>query len=444
MEARDLIVTPVWIMIIYAVAYLVRPRVTDEVNRKYFIPALTVKIIGALAVGLIYQFYYGGGDTFNYHTHGSRIVWEAFGESPWKWAKLVFGDGKDEIGIYSYSSRILFFRDPSSYAVVRVASIFDLFTFSTYSATALLFAAFCFAGMWMLFLTFYANYADVRWQLAVAIFFIPSVFFWGSGLLKDTLTLGSVGIATYALHRLFIQRRFEITSLVLSGLAFGALYQVKLYILLVYLPSAIVWIFLENLERIRSGIVKIMMFPIVLSMAIGIGYFAMLKASEDNAKYSVNAIAKTAQITAYDIRYYTGKDAGSGYSLGELDGTFSSMISLAPQAINVSLFRPYIWEVNNPLMLLSAVESLIFLVFTLYVIVTSNIRLLRSISQPNVLFSLMFSLTFAFAVGVSTYNFGTLVRYKIPMMPFFALALILTMDYSKRARNREVLEVTEY
>ncbi len=69
LDARDLIVTPIWILIIYGVAYLIRPKVTDEVNRVYFIPALTVKIIGALAVGLIYQFYYGGGDTFNYHTH---------------------------------------------------------------------------------------------------------------------------------------------------------------------------------------------------------------------------------------------------------------------------------------------------------------------------------------------------------------------------------------
>ena len=66
---------------------------TDSVNRVYFFPALTVKIVGALAVGFIYQFYYNGGDTFNYHTHGSRHVWEAFMDSPVKGMRLLKSDG---------------------------------------------------------------------------------------------------------------------------------------------------------------------------------------------------------------------------------------------------------------------------------------------------------------------------------------------------------------
>ena len=69
MEAKDLLITPIVLIFIYFFAYLVRSKVTDSVTRGYFIPALTVKIIGAIAVGLVYQFYYNGGDTFNFlHT----------------------------------------------------------------------------------------------------------------------------------------------------------------------------------------------------------------------------------------------------------------------------------------------------------------------------------------------------------------------------------------
>ncbi|MEJ1239017.1 hypothetical protein WBG78_12860 [Chryseolinea sp. T2] len=402
-----------------------------------------MKIIGALAVGMIYQFYYGGGDTYNYHTWGSRIIWEAFFDSPAKWFKLVFGDNTDATGIYNYSTRILFFYDPSSYAVVRVAGFFDLFTFSAYSATAVLFAVFCFIGVWMLFLTFYHGYPDLHRLLATAIFFIPSVFFWGSGLLKDTLTLGCLGIATFTIHRIFIQRKFRFDLFVLLLVALLGLFKIKIYILLVYLPAIIVWVFLENLDSLKSLVLRIMLFPSVITIATVIAYFAMIKASEDNAKYSINSIAKTAQVTAYDIRYLSGKDAGSGYTLGELDGTFGSMIALAPQAINVSLFRPYLWEVNNPLMLLSSLESVVFLVATLRILFRYNLRIFRVFLQPPIFFSLIFSLTFAFAVGVSTYNFGTLVRYKIPLLPFFALSLILITDYSNRERNVGVLELTE-
>lgn len=90
MELRDLIVTPIVIPLIYIMAYLIRPYLTDDVNRRFFFPAMNARIAGAIALGIIYQFYYGGGDTFNFHTHGSRHVWEAFWDSPAKGWKLFF------------------------------------------------------------------------------------------------------------------------------------------------------------------------------------------------------------------------------------------------------------------------------------------------------------------------------------------------------------------
>jgi hypothetical protein len=436
-------VTPIFIIAIFAIAYIIRPRITDAITRQYFLPALFVKIIGALAVGIIYQFYYSGGDTFNYHTHGSRHIWEAFIDSPLKGIKLLTNDGQSYADVYKYASKLVFFSDPQSYAIVQISALFDLITFSAYSSTAILFAVVSFIGMWMFFLTFYEQYPSLHRWFATAAFFIPSVFFWGSGLLKDTITLGCLGIATYQVYRIFIKKKFGIRHALLLVIALYGLYSIKIYILLTFLPAAIVWIFLANLDAIPSPVLKMMLAPFMITCAIVLGYFAMLKAGEDNAKYSLNNVARTAQITAYDIRYYTGRDAGSGYSLGELDGTFGSMIRLAPQAINVSLFRPYIWEVRNPLMLLSALESMLLLFLTCYIIIKKNIGLATAITNMNVLFALIFSISFAFAVGVSTYNFGTLVRYKIPLLPFFLVALILVWHHSKRDKKLATLETTE-
>lgn len=443
METRDLIVTPLLIMVVYAIAYIIRPYATDSINRVYFFPALTVKITGALALGFIYQFYYNGGDTFNYHTHGSRIIWETFIDSPEKAMQLFFNNGTHFQGIYKYSSKIAFFGDPGSYAIVRLSFIFDIFTFSSYSATAVLFAIFCFIGMWMFFLTFYEQYPHLHKPLAIASFFIPSVFFWGSGLLKDTVTLGCLGIAVFLVFRLFIEHRFSVRYVIFLILALYGLYLIKIYILLTFLPAAILWIFLVHFSKIHSVVLRLLLFPITLSIALSLGAYAVLKAGEGNAKYSVTNIGATAQVTAYDIRYYTGKDAGSGYSIGDLDGSVGSMIWLAPQAMNVSLFRPYLWEVNNPLMALSALESFILLVAVVYLLFRCNIRIVGALLKPNILFLLIFAMVFAFGVGVSTFNFGTLVRYKIPMLPFFVIALILIYDYSKRLRNAGVFDETE-
>jgi len=63
MGLKDFIVTPFIIFIVYLIGFIIRNYVTDNTTRKYFFPALTLKIIGAISVGLIYQFYYGGGAT---------------------------------------------------------------------------------------------------------------------------------------------------------------------------------------------------------------------------------------------------------------------------------------------------------------------------------------------------------------------------------------------
>ena len=445
MELRDLIVTPLVIMLVYVIAYAVRPWLTDNTTRVYFFPALTLKIFGALALGFIYQFYYSGGDTFNYHTHGSRHIWEAFADSPDKGLKLLFASGSElpPEGTYSYASKILFFYDPSSYFVIKIAGVFDLITFSSYSATAVLFAVFSFFGMWLFFLAFYADFPHLHRWLAVAAFFIPSVFFWGSGLLKDTITLGCLAGLTYSIRKLFIEKRISVKHIALLLVCIYIIFGIKKYILLCFLPAVLLWVFAGNFLRIRSVVLKIMLVPFMILLVVVSGYYSVIKIGEGDSRYALDKIATTARITAYDIGFYSGKDAGSGYSLGELDGTMSGMLKLGPQAVNVSLFRPYLWEVSNPLMLFSALESLALLLLTIYTLYNARNRLFRALGDPTILFCLAFSITFAFAVGVSTFNFGTLTRYKIPMLPFYLMALILILNYPKSERNDEDVEITE-
>lgn len=443
MELRDFIVTPIIIFLVYAGAYWIRPRVTDSINRKYFIPALTVRIIGALAVGFIYQFYYDGGDTFNFHTHGSRHVWEAFMEDPSVGFKILFSSGEYDGSTFKYASKILFYNNNSSLTIIKIAAILDLLTFSSYSATAILFAVVSFVGLWLLYKVFYEYYPSIHQSLAVACFFIPSVFFWGSGLLKDTITLTATSISVFCVHQLIIKGKKSLFLSVVLIFFLYVLYIIKIYILLILLPSIIIWVFLSQIKKVRGLMRKILVTPIVLSIAFILAGYSLIKAAEDNPKYSLSMIAKTAKITAYDIRFWTGRDAGSGYTLGELDGTFNSLLSLAPQAINVALFRPYLWEVKNPLMLISSIESTFFMGIFIFLGINSGRYFFYAARDPIYTFCLIFSIIFAFGVGVSTFNFGTLSRYKIPLLPFFLIALIIVNYHSNKAKKFSVFVETE-
>jgi len=440
-DLRDFIVTPFIIIGVYAAAYFLRPRLCDEVNYGYFFPALTVKIIGALAVGFIYQFYYSSGDTFSYHTHGSRIIWEVLVDDPSSGLSLLFSN--DSHDLYKYSSQIIFFNDPSSFFVVQLATLFDLITFSSYSGTAVLFAFVSFLGLWYLFRAFYEMFPHLYKRIAVCALFIPSVVFWGSGILKDTIVMACLGFATWLIKRIFIDRNRSVSAVFFLLISLMVIYTVKKYVLLCYLPVTLLWVYARSMQQIRQAMLRVMLVPIFLVVTIVSGYYAVQKVGEDDPKYALDKIAQTARITAYDIGFWSGRNAGSGYSLGELDGSFGNLVAHMPQAINVSLFRPYLWEVKNPLMVLSALEAFALLVITVFLFLRSPLGFLRSLGNPNVLFCLVFSVSFAFAVGVSTYNFGTLNRYRIPLIPFYLIALTIIADRSNNERKLDVLDATE-
>jgi ABC-type uncharacterized transport system permease subunit len=54
-----------------------------------------------------------------------------------------------------------------------------------------------------------------------------------------------------------------------------------------------------------------------------------------------------------------------------------------------------------------------------------------------IMYCLLFALVFALFVGVTTLNFGTLVRYKIPCMPFYIIALVLILERHKTKKLQQ-------
>lgn len=429
MGLKDLLVTPIFFFLFLFLAHLFRDKFSNQRTRKYFIPALSVRFVAAISLGLIYQFYYGGGDTFSYWTHGSQWIWKAFLDSPLEGLKLIFWKTGINQETYTYAQNIWFFSNPPSYFVVRVAGFLDILTFGTYSTTSLFFALFSFGGSWTLFSTLTAYYPGQESRLKFALLFFPSILFWGSGIMKDTLTLGAFLFLVNGLFVVLKKKRISIFTFITILVSSWVLLSVKAYILYCTIPAVVVWIYSAQIGKIGSKVFKVLFAPLILGFFVLFGHIAVTQATKGDSLYSIDNLAQRAWITAYDIRFYTGKDAGSGYSLGEQDGTWQTMLTLAPAAVNVTLFRPYLWEVRNPFMLIMAFESLILLVLVIRFVALGGYRLV--LKDPFLIFSVCFSITFAFAVGVSTYNFGTLMRYKIPMLPIILIPLLL-VPLSKR------------
>lgn len=403
-------------------AYFLRSKFTNAQTKKYFIPALTLKFIGAICLGVIYQFYYSGGDTFNYWQHGSRWIWEAFLADPGQGLKMIFANIRDQEH-FEYYSQIWLRRSETSLFLIKITAFIDIFTFHTYSATAIFFALYSFSGLWAMYMGISKIFPDKTKLMAIGIFLMPSVIIWGSGIMKDTLVVGSLGWMTWSLINWIEYRKVTLYSVIVFGISFLIIFNLKIYIVILFVPAIGLWLYLKSMSRIRSLAFRLLIAPVMLLFFAVLGYFAAQNIGEGSDRYALTDIPTWSRVTAYDLRYWTGRDAGSGYSLGALDGTWSSMLSYAPAAVNVSLFRPYPWEVTSVLMLLTSIESLLLLVFTLRLPIKNLKNLKNILSSPILVFFLFFVLAFAFAVGVSTYNFGSLARYRIPILPFFGVIL---------------------
>lgn len=438
MELSDLFLGPLYLAIFYGIAFAVRPSVTNRYTKPFFIPALTLKFVGAIGLGLIYQFYYKGGDTFNYLYH-VKVIGDAFSHSFSTGLQLLLGH-ETGAGVSTYIDR-MFWRGGSEYYLVRIATFFGLLCFNNYTAISLFFAVTSFSGIWALYMTMAKIRPQVYKQLGWTMFYVPSLFFWGSGLLKDSICMGALGWLFYGFYRGAIEKRNVSRSLLIGFLAAYILFRLKVYILLCFLPGALVWVFNENSARIRNATLRMLAKPLFFALGGTLAFFAATNLTKGDERFDVDKIGERSKITA-DYLYETSvKQEGSGYYLGKQDGTLGSMAKLAPQAIVVSLFRPFLWEARNPVMLLSALEATFFLFFTLRIFWRTGMAATLALigNTPVLLMSFVFSLIFAASVGITSANFGTLVRYKIPLIPFYLSGLYILQSLANDKRRAPAL-----
>ncbi|RYZ28937.1 MAG: hypothetical protein EOO10_07925 [Chitinophagaceae bacterium] len=435
----DYVLLPFALLFIYAIAYYIRNKnyAVKHPWRKYFIAGLTVKLFGAVFNGMLHYYYYGGGDTFNFFLH-SGIINSAFDESVVKWVNLVFHiPSYSSIDYYRYTSQMFWYDDIASYTVGAVGAVLGIFTFNTYLPTAVLFAFISYSGTWAMFRTFSKLYPHLTLQVAIATLFIPTTVLWGSAIYKDTICMFGLGWLTHGVFRFLIQRDFSLQNIFLAAISVLLIALVKVYILIAFLPALGMWILFNYTQSIRTKSIRAAVKFGVLLIIGGGSVFAMSAFSKTLGSYSIENLAAKAEETRMWIHYSSETQDGSSYSLGDLDPSLQGMLLKFPQAVNVSLFRPFIWEVKKPIMLLAALESLAFLILTLKVLYTVGLRKVWKVisADPTIQFCLIFSIIFSFAVGVTTYNFGSLSRYKIPALPFYALAVILIYYQSKPSKR---------
>lgn len=436
----DLLLPPFYLLAAISYGYwVVKKNIRTNPEYRYFIPGLLARITGSVFLGLVYFFYYDGGDTVNYFESASAFGKLFFVNRDDFWigwlgnAKGHYFTFTDQTGYPIYMP-----RDTHSFFVVRLLIPIVSLGFHSYFASAILVACMTYGGMWKLYQTFLQEFPELKTQLAIAVLFVPSCVFWGSGLMKDSFTLSAVGWFTYGFYHFFIKkkRKFSYASaLVIASIVILA---IKPYIYFALLPGTILWLSNNLVQKINHRFLRLIATPLIIAIAVNAAFFILGIMGSNLGQYNIDQVLDKAVITQQDMKaeHYGGK----AYDIGDFDASLAGILKVSPMAIFSGIFRPGLWDVKNVVMLISSLENTYLLILTIFLLIKLRVLGFFVIisRNPMLLFCMLFSLFFAFSVGLTVANFGSLVRLRIPELPFFVAGIFMLRHIYEQKSGKKV------
>lgn len=437
MNFFDFIIFFVYIFIFYIVFYWRRRRYKDPLLRKYHRQGFWIKVFASFAYSM-FVLYFSPGDTTGLFFPEGYNIYKMILKDPSN-SYLLFIPGKEfDQALLANINNLGYFREESNYLVSKIVAALSFFTFGKFLAINLFFSMISFTGIWRLYRFFYEQYPKLHKHLAISILYLPTFVFWSAGILKDPLCTGALGWVTYSLYAIFIKRRNVLMNVFVFLLFAYLLVLLKVYIIVSYLPFFIMYLLLQNVTLIRNRALKVF---IVLGFIFGsmIGFLSVARTMQKAlGSFASEGMVKT--IKTYQSNFEAQSDfATSNFSLGvEFDGTVSSLLRIAPAAVVATLFRPFLWESKKPSTFLSSLESLAIMLLTIYTFIKVGIRKIIAtlIKRPIVMYSLFYSVMFSLFVGATTLNFGTLVRYKIPGLPFYVVSMFFLLYFNNKLKAK--------
>lgn len=424
----DYLLLPVYLYIFYIIIKKNSVKYTDVNLRKYFFISFYLHMFGAIAYALMVQYYYGYGDSFVFYYGSDFLSTQVMHDGSnikyfFKSAAEVRSWYNTEVGDISYAG---YFGIASNLFIMKISAVLSIISFNKYLIITLFFGLFSFAGLWRLFLVFnHINKGKELKILAWAILFIPSVWFWGSGLIKDSVCIGSIGFIIHFLYKLFIKKEFSVKSIIALVVLIYIVSIIKSYIIIVLAVGLSVFIFYRFISPFKNIVIRgfiILAFLIAVLVATFVTNFSsQLKLLGEESMVQVDSFKRN-----YDAAQNEDERSRAYLETKEIDPSLAGMIAHSPVAIFNCLYRPFIWESKKIFIVFSSFESLLLLLCTLYIIVKLKFFgfFTEILGNPFVLVSFIMSILFAVIIGFTTYNFGTMARYRIILLPFYLFTLV--------------------
>ena len=378
--------------------------------KKVLWPALLLKIAAGVALGLVYKYYYAHGDTFSFFADATQMTSLARRDTV-EYLKFLFQDNSTETVLTGIS------HEPRSLFFVKIVSVVALCTGDNYWIASMYFSFVSFLAAWWLIKILTHLIPSVSRAAVVAFLFFPSVVFWSSGILKESVAFAALCILAGVFVAVWKRQRLTFLAYTVTVMATFVLWHVKYYYLGVFLPMVLCCLLVRLLFRAsflkQSLAAEVLAFSLLAVVSVVVITFA-------HPNFSMHRIF---EVVVENYRAYENiSSPGNMIHYDQLEPTLKSMAAHAPWALFSGLFRPFVFEADTLFKWWVGIENLVlfFLCFSALYYVRRGQGADRVLAM-GVVFYVVILCVF---LSLSAPNLGTLSRYKVGFLPFFVLLVV--------------------
>jgi hypothetical protein len=371
--------------------------------------AFIFKVALGCLYGYIYGHFYNGDDTWMFQKYSLEELQLLYNDPVLFITKLGPAQTFAWLGGTFWQNMSAWIHTLENNLIVKILTIGNIFGGSNYYINVVFFNFVLFWGHYWLFNLYVQEFPQKRKPLLLLIFFFPPLVFWLSGIRGDGMVLFFTALLLLHFRRwLYNNNKWSLLYFVLG--VFGIII-FRSQVLLLLIPALAAWYISVKFNRKPLP---------TFCWVFATGCLLFFASAWLSPQMNLPRVIAQRQQDFMGLK-------GTRFQLDTLQPTAGSFIRVLPQALSHTFVRPFIWEAQGALQLMTSVAIIIFWVLVFISIIKNEIYWKTLLCKPLILFSLAFGITLYIFVGYTIPFPGAIVRYKaIPELLLLAVPIICT------------------
>lgn len=385
-------------------------------DKKTVLALFLCKIVAGIAIGWVSIHIYGPGNDYWDLNDAAWKEYQLLITNPGTYFSNIFSSGYPDGYGGLFSSFDSYWNDLKGNLLIKLVSLFNIFSRGDYYINSLFFNFIIFFGHVVFYKLFVAVFKERKWLVVVGCFLIPSTLYFTSGMHKDGLVFLLLAVLIYCVYLWLQQNKLTVKRLLLIVICSILLFVVRNYIFISLSPALLAWVISQK-TKWKPALVFLAVYFIAGLLVFNVDVvFPKIKPLD---------IIITRQTEFFKLPH-----TETSISLTPLQPTCKSFAANAPQALNHLLLRPYLWELPVQTIMPLNIELFICqLLLLLYILYHKKIK--ENPASSLIFFLVFFCITIFLLIGYIVPNLGSLVRYRAVYLPLIITPLLCLIQWEK-------------